>query len=297
LTCGEKTALVVGGGGARGAYALGVAEYLCARAQQDEAFRFDLVVGCSCGAMVGAIYCAEAFGEVRELFLNLRRRQVMRCDLMRLLSGRAMFNPSGLLRLLQEHLGDERIAQARTTLAVVSTDVRTGKLVVFNSRQHTEMMLAAYCSATVPVVCPPVKRHLMALADGGYRSILPVRTALDMGATRIVAISVTPSRFPLFKGSMSSPLRLLWRWIELLSGQAERAELDYARLHLDGREHSSLAASHVKLIAPQDIAVPDPIHFDTATAQRLYHAGQDQASRAFDAYMSPWDAPCYSFND
>jgi len=298
LTCGERTALVFGGGGARGAYALGVAEYLCARGKQEDAFRFDLVVGSSCGALVGAVYCADVFDQVREVFLNLRRRQVMRLDFMRLLSGRGVFDQSGLLRLLQEHLGDDRIAQAATTLAVVSTDIRTGRLVVFNSREHGGMMtLAAYCSAIIPVVCPPFKLNLMALGDGGYRSILPVRTALEMGATRILAVSVTPSRFPVFEGTMGSPIRLLWRWIELLSGQAERAELEYARLRLDGKEESLLVMSRVKLIAPQGIAMPDPIAFDAGTARRLYETGRMQASQAFDGHKSPWEAPCYSFGD
>lgn len=294
----KKTAIVLGGGGARGAYSLGVACYLYHRAQTNTAFNFDIVVGSSCGALVGAIYYGGLFDELAEVFLNIRKRDIMRLTPLALLSGRSMYSQVPLRHKIEELIPDETLHPTHGTLAIVTTNVRTGKLVVFNNQENVgEVKKALFYSASPPVLCPPVVRGSMALSDGGYRAILPIRTAIDMGATHVLAISLSPAHYPTLQKMPESPLALTVRWIELLCGQIERHQIEHSRLQVDGPTPRSLSESRVKLIVPQDISMPTPFDFDPDKAHELYAAGKQQAADALETYDSPWDAACYEFID
>ena len=137
----------------------------------------------------------------------------------------------------------------------------------------------------------------MVLGDGIYMTILPLRTAIDMGATRILAVSVSPDSFGNLHKAPRSPFPLISHWIELLCGQDERNQVEYARMQLDGHSPVRLSQSRVKLVLPQGIDVPAPANFNPKEARKLYTSGRRVAADAFDKYESPWDAPCYSFAD
>ena len=67
----EKTALVLGGGGARGAYEVGVWQALC-----ELDVPVDIVTGTSVGALNAAVIAAGSFESVSALWRNLRTDMV-----------------------------------------------------------------------------------------------------------------------------------------------------------------------------------------------------------------------------
>ena len=151
-------------------------------------------------------------------------------------------------------------------------------------------------SASAPIMVPPMSYRGRHLADGGYRTILPIWTAVNMGATKVLAISVSPHRVQSLTSVPYGPLRLLLRWMELLTLQVEKDEVAAARLRLDEAD-TPLCRSSVKVVLPQNIAVPPPPNFDRKTARRLYDAGLCDARAAFDACKTPWEAKAYEFTD
>jgi len=268
----DRTALVIGGGGARGAYALGVTKYLRDRGKCDQGFNFDMVIGNSCGAIVGAVYYGDLFESVTNVYLGITRKDVMRLTPLRFLVGKGLFSPSPLRSLIKTHIPETAITNGEGTFAVVCTDVGSGDLIVFDSREHAGQMQAALCiSAAIPVMVPPIAYKDMHLADGGYRTILPIWTALNMGATKVLAISVSPHRVKTLECPPRGPLRLLLRWIELLTLQVEKDEVAVARLWLD-EPNATPAHSKVKLILPQNAKIPAPADFAPKTARDLYRA-------------------------
>ncbi|MBN1554989.1 MAG: patatin-like phospholipase family protein [Phycisphaerae bacterium] len=293
----QSTALVIGGGGARGPYALGVTKYLKDRGVASPNYRFDMVVGNSCGALVGAIYYGDLFDTATEVYLNARRKDIMRMTPLRLLMGKGLASQKPLRSLIHNHIPEEAISGGQGAFLVVCTDVRTGELKVFDSRRHSgQMQTALYISASAPVMVPPIPYGKSHLADGGYRTILPIWTALNLGANRVLAVSVTPSRVRLLSRPPQGPFSLLGRWIEFLTIQIEKDEVAAGRLRLDGTQ-VALKQSSLKLILPQNIELPDPPDFNPQKARELYAAGMRDAANAFDAHESPWDAEAYDFTD
>lgn len=292
----DKTAVVFGGGGARGAYGLGVANYLARRAQSNKAFDFDVVVGSSCGALIAAIYYGDLLDKLTEVYLNMRKRDLMQLTPLNLILGKGIYDQSPLRRTIESMIPEDRLKPTRRKLVIVATDVKSGKLVVFNNHEHAgAMQMALYYSASAPVMCPPVVKGEMAMGDGSYRTILPIQTAIEMGATRVLAVSVSPACYPAMKRAPKSPLTLLGRWIELLCGQVERQQIRIARLQLDQSAACLPEKSRVKIILPQDVNVPDPFDFDPQNAHELYAIGQQQAANALEGHDSPWSAACCSF--
>jgi len=294
----ERTALVFGGGGARGAFGLGVAKYVRERGNNDKAFRFDIVIGNSCGALIAGIYYGDLFREVTEAYLNMRKRDVMRLSLMGLLLRRGLYDSSPLRCLIEKYIPEERLHGGRGILVVVGVDVKSGRLVALSNQENAgSMQRSLYHSALIPVLCAPEKCGRMVLGDGGYRAVLPLQVATDMGATKILAVSVSPSSFGTVRSRLGGPLQLMGRWIELLCGQGERDQVRLARAELDGIPPRSCRDSRVKLILPYDVSMPDPPDFDPDRAHELYVSGQQMAAEVLDKVSTPWEAECYNFRD
>jgi NTE family protein len=144
-------ALVLSGGGARGAFEAGVVTALTERE------RFDIVCGTSIGAMNGALIAQDDAGSLRELWHEMAARNVLRLDerleawrrlgahlrAMRLLSAlgdlrrvripalmriRGLLDWTPIATLLAERLDARRI---RIPLIVGATDVSHGRPVAF----------------------------------------------------------------------------------------------------------------------------------------------------------------------
>lgn len=177
------TAFVLSGGGNLGAAQVGMLLGLA-----DRGVVPDLLVGTSAGA-INASYLAagpsaERIAALADIWTGLRRTDVFPSS-MRLLSraaaGRAdhLVDPEPLRRLLSRHLGDRGIEECRWPLAVVATEVTTGREVVLTSGGLVDAVMA---SAAIPGLFPPVDLHGHTLMDGGVVNHAPIATAEALGA-------------------------------------------------------------------------------------------------------------------
>ena len=177
------TAFVLSGGGSLGSVQVGM---LLALAEHDVAP--DLIVGTSVGA-INAAYLAghpglEGVRALAEIWSGLSRRNIFPTDplrLMRVAARRepAFASPAPLRRLLQRHLGFERIEDARCALTVVATEVATGREV---NIARGDVVDAVMASAALPGVFPPVQVGSHLLMDGGVVNNTPISAAVAQGA-------------------------------------------------------------------------------------------------------------------
>lgn len=156
-----RTALVLAGGGARGAYEVGVIRYLREALPEParSAVRFDVIAGCSVGALNGCFLAATADRPeeqgrlLQDYWEALRASEVYQfglLDLLRLpwwLLGRrleasptpfraALLNPAPIERIVREQVswaGIERNLDAGLleSIAISATDIATGRTHVF----------------------------------------------------------------------------------------------------------------------------------------------------------------------
>lgn len=183
-----STAFVLAGGGSIGAVQVGMLRELLAYGVEP-----DLVVGSSAGA-INAAYLAGApspagIERLETLWRGLQRGDVFpltwRGMVGALTRRSAPLDPGGLRRLLETHLPRRTLEGTPIPLHVVATDLLGGGLVTLSRGSAIEAVLA---SCAIPGAFPSVRIGERQLVDGAVASNTPIRTAVELGATRVVVL-------------------------------------------------------------------------------------------------------------
>ena len=196
---GLRTALVLQGGAALGAYEAGVLKALL----EPPARRLDIVTGCSMGAVMAAILVG-ANGDPREHIDDLWRRVAMptnpfvpgmfantfptpgasplyRMNPMYYAAtplATYMFEPGPLQAAIEEWVDFRRLRRSATEVIVTAVEVHSGRLAEFSSRDGLDIR-HVMASASLPPVFPAVRIDDGTYWDGGLISNTPLRPALN----------------------------------------------------------------------------------------------------------------------
>ena len=214
-----KTALVLGGGAARGLAHIGVLKVL-----EEEKFPIHLIVGTSIGALIGALYAlnpnakelekrlleyieSEPFKKLRMNFFQQeteKREKPRRRFLFPIpsLLERGIFIGRSLTRLsfvspevIQENsrylFGGSRLEESRIPIYITTTDLASGMERIL-SRGLMRDAVAASCA--IPSISPPVYIEGSPMVDGGCISLVPISAARRLGARMVIASNVGSSK-------------------------------------------------------------------------------------------------------
>lgn len=243
---GERplTALVLSGGGARGMAHVGALRVL-----EELRVPFDLVVGTSMGAVVGALLAtglgpAEIEKELLavdwdEIFTDrasgpevpYREREAAALyhpgieigyDRGRLRFPGGIYSGQKLaremVRLMWPSLGVLDFDRLAVPFIAVATDLETGRAAALRSG---DLVRAVSASMAVPGVFAPVEIGGRLFVDGGLTANLPVEIARRAGARRIIAVDVSAPLAP--RGELDSPLAVTRQVINIMGlAEAER---------------------------------------------------------------------------
>ena len=173
-------ALALGGGGARGFAHVGVI-----RALEDAGVVPDIVTGSSSGAIVAALYASGLSGaELERLAIELDQGTLVDFSLF----GKGWVRGEALQDFVNRTVGNRPIEGLAKPFAVVATNAKTGRMVVFN---RGETGLAVRASSSVPDLFIPPVIEGVEYVDGGLVSPVPVRVARAMGADVVIAVDLT----------------------------------------------------------------------------------------------------------
>jgi NTE family protein len=173
-------ALVLGGGGARGFAHVGVIKAL-----EAAGIKADIVAGSSSGAIVAALYAGGYSGsELERIAVDLDQGALIDFSLF----GEGWVRGEALQEWVNHALGNVPIEKLAKPFAVVATDAKTGRMVIFN---RGDPGLAVRASSSVPDLFIPPVIDGVAYIDGGLTSPLPVRVARAMGADFVIAVDLT----------------------------------------------------------------------------------------------------------
>ncbi len=174
----QKTALVLSAGGMFGAYQAGAYKGLAGKME------IDLVVGASAGALNGWPIAARCTpDELIEGWLDPVAGKILR-----------LFRGAPL-RTMATELHRRYTPRIPFGLMVFELAKRRTRLVQYPNISPAH--LQATCS--IPFVLPSVRINGRRYVDGGLFAKLPVYAAVEMGATRIIAIDVLPGIPQLIK--------------------------------------------------------------------------------------------------
>jgi predicted patatin/cPLA2 family phospholipase len=188
-----KTALVVEGGGLRGAFPAGVLQVLLARFGADA---FDGVFAVSSGVFASTFFIADQGAEMEAIWRD-------RVCGHQLVDHRNWFMGKPVLRL--DYLIDlfkgaakldlDRVMNSRPFLEYVLSDHDTGRPVYFDAKRH-EIFDLMKASSALPHVYPlPVRIAGGNFFDGGQSDPIPVQRAIEFGATHIVVVRTRPASY------------------------------------------------------------------------------------------------------
>ena len=234
-------ALVLGGGGA-----YGVVQAAYIHAAREAGFEPAMVVGTSVGALNGAWVALhpEDTDELLRIWLGLDRLRILRLNPIRL-ARKIARGPLGICdndivpRLIADHLGGQCFADAQLPLAVVATSLSRSRKHVFTGGSLEAAILA---STAIPGVYDPIEIDGELFVDGCLTASVDLLTALDMGATEILAIDLSPSP-PVFRartavGVLRQSLGILTHATTDAMEEALTSRLPVAVLRPDLTRHS-----------------------------------------------------------
>lgn len=149
-------------------------------------FHFDVVAGCSAGALVGGFFLADRLDALEDWATSLNRRKMLGYMDMRLRRG-GLIGGGKLLDEMRNVLGDTMVENLPVPFAAVATDLVIGHEVWFQQGNLVEAIRASF---SVPGIFPPVNIGHRWLVDGALVCPLPVSVCRAMGADMVVAVNL-----------------------------------------------------------------------------------------------------------
>ncbi|GHC36815.1 patatin-like phospholipase family protein [Aidingimonas halophila] len=179
---GNRVALVLGSGGARGYAHIGVLEAL-----ENRGYEVAAISGCSMGALIAGVYAAGQLGAYRDWVCRLDY-----FDVLKLVD--VTWSPMGAMRAnkvmsqLESLIGDCRIEDLDIPVTTVATDLVRQREVWF---QSGSLLQAIRASIAVPGIITPVHIGEQVLVDGGLMNPLPIIPTVSVNADFVLAVNVT----------------------------------------------------------------------------------------------------------
>lgn len=177
----QNIRLVLGSGGARGMAHIGVIEEL-----EKQGFQIKEVVGCSMGAVVGGIYCANYLSEYKHWLIKLSRMDVFRL-LDFTLSAQGFVKGERVFKSIEEFIGDHQIENFRIPFTAVASDITHKKEVHYKSGS---LFKALRSSIAIPTVFTPIREGKSQLVDGGVLNPLPLNLIKKEPGDWVVAVNL-----------------------------------------------------------------------------------------------------------
>ena len=274
------TALVLAGGGAKGFAHIGVIEVL-----DSLGLKPDYIVGTSVGAIMGALYASGYSGKQIDSVMRvfpmdrlLRQYEPSVSASLGVVRPLAVWEQARVGYILQS--GAAREGQVNATVSAmmmrgnllargsfdslpipfraIAADLATRKTVVLGTG---DLGRAVRASASLPVIFRPVRYDGGWLSDGGLADNVPVKTAHDLGATRLW-ISLLPYGGPK-ADALEDPMVM---WLSLTSALFRE---------------DSVAVGREDVVITNATKEVDNLDFDRTTADSLIELGKSAARDAF----------------
>lgn len=203
---GNKTGLVLNGGGGKGAYQIGAFKAI------REAGLNDLITAVS-GSSIGSLnmclfnYDDGMVGE--DIWSNLTSEQFVDPDF-ELIDGReGLVSRDGLLKILADYIDFDKIRNnpldlyaSVTEYLGVNEEIPRASYMKLNGKSNEEIKQILLASSCMPFVYEPVVINGITCRDGGLTDNLPIKPLYDLGIRQFIVIllnhegKVPVERFP-----------------------------------------------------------------------------------------------------
>ena len=248
-------ALVISGGGSKGAFAGGIAEYLILEKKND----YDIFVGTSTGSLMLTHLALGKVKELKKLYSNVDQQSIFSIcpfrikktggqvsvginhfnTLRNFLRGSKTFGESyNLKKLIDENIKDRDLKKLNKTGKKVLTTVSNLTLnqVEFKAASdHSYQDFRDYIWASsnfVPFMSLMVKDNYE-YADGGFANLVPIHEAIRQGATEIDAIVLETEISQVNRMPSKNPFGLITNLFSYMQMHVEKYNISIGKLEAD----------------------------------------------------------------
>jgi NTE family protein len=286
----KKTALILSGGGAKGAFQCGAEKY----AREARGYQWDIISGVSVGALNALMLSMRKYERLFEIWNTIRPDQVYTggfnvLSTIKLLFGaKSFYGNAPLQRLIHAEFEPDHI---QTDLMLGCVSLITGEYVLFNGRDP-DLEKAVLASTVMPVVWTPVdvSARYPSLVDGGIRNISPIGDVLEYEPDEIIIINCQTEIPGTLPGPPPNIMRIGLRAIDLLLNELFLSDLrEFLRINSLVNEaaaqgttlHNPQNGKPLKyypyqLIQP-DSPLNDTLDFSQPSIQRSLRTGMEKA--------------------
>lgn len=311
-----KRALVLSGGGAKGAFQYGALSYILEHQTGGlpPGKYFNIISGVSVGALNGVMLAQNQFETLSGLWSVVSREDVYTGNLTlfrifwRLLTRKmGILSAKPLRKMITRHVSLEKIdASCDYSFGTVSLD--SGKYYALHARdfdKDEEFSKGVLASASMPVIWPPVGsiktrngRVFKQLIDGGIRNVSPLGDVIDSNPDEVVIINCNSEEFQPYANPAKNMLKIARRALTEITLNEIFLQDVRAFLHINNiisqlppnvvvkkPDGTSYKKYHSILIEP-DHDLGDALDFDREKINRHLQEGYLAAQRVYEKPLS-----------
>lgn len=275
-------ALVLSGGGVKGAWQAGALSFILG----EMGLRYDIICGVSAGA-INAAYLAqftkEAQGTAGEKLESMWGALDTQTVYKRwrfwgrfaALWKPSVYDSSPLWAFLEKHLDRASIQNSGIKLCIGAVEMRTGAYVAFRESDE-RIVQSVMCSSAFPGVLRPYEMGDTFYTDGGVRNITPMADPITMGANEIDVLVTSPPDPSEFDTSKLTSMSVAMRAIEVMTDEILDNDLKVLSSKNEMVRHGitpDLRRIKVRVMRPLGELVKDSLKFEPSTIANLIHQG------------------------
>lgn len=231
-------ALVLQGGGAKGAYQAGVLKYLLGI----KSIKYDILCGTSVGA-INAAYLAQfkdgeevlASQTIHSMWESLDNNAIRKKWFAWPLTvpwKPSVYNSKPLMRLLRENICQEKIANSGKVLRVGAVSLSSGTYETWTESDH-DVVEGIIASSAFPGGLIPADVRGKLWMDGGVRRQTPLSEAISLGATHVDVVMCSSPGVDAVNYKNPKSLDVMIRALDIMLDELAVADVNTAYLYND----------------------------------------------------------------
>jgi NTE family protein len=281
----KKLAIVLGGGGARGALQVGAL-----RALFEAGYNPEILVGTSIGAANAAFLAIrgttpEAIRELVTIYRDAAKADLLPSNYLWLTLRTLFSRPDAqtIFRIRDFFINhgippDMRFGDLqRVKLILVAADLNNRCQVLFGANPDDSILQGVLASAALPPWVAPIENEEQLLVDGGVISNLPIEAAMTTGVSEIIALDLEDPRDSELEG------RSVGVFFSKLANTVQKRQLD---LEMAMAVACGVNVRHIQLYGSEPIPVWDFRHWEELIARGFEIAQRDIAT--WEINEKPW---------
>jgi predicted acylesterase/phospholipase RssA len=199
----NRIAIVMEGGGSKGAFSAGVAKAL--KEELGEKLKFGAAAGSSVGGLNIVMIMADEIKRLVEIWENLSKSKVCRFSLSSLAKQQGFYSTEPLRKFLEENLTEKIFRKLKgKRIFITGLNFQTNRLVIYdNFPNRLALINALMVTSAIPGIFESQRDDKGdLLVDGGLLYPLPFRILIERGYKKILAVIHEPliledwTRFP-----------------------------------------------------------------------------------------------------